>query len=79
MQVHGIGGAAGVIWYALMAHKDFVTELYGTSLSASCTKAGMAGDGSSHRGPSVSLTMSKYNMPFLRLSTLDGCGSAAEG
>ena len=31
MQVHGIGGAAGVIWYALMAHKEFVTELYGTS------------------------------------------------
>ncbi|CAK0739452.1 hypothetical protein CVIRNUC_001167 [Coccomyxa viridis] len=29
--VHGIGGAAGVIWYALMAHKEFVTELYGAA------------------------------------------------
>ena len=35
MQVHGIGGAAGVIWYALMAHKEFVTELYGASPSPS--------------------------------------------
>lgn len=29
MQVHGIGGAAGVLWYALMAKKELVTELYG--------------------------------------------------
>ena len=38
MQVHGIGGAAGVIWYALMAHKEFVTELYGEPLSPSWQK-----------------------------------------
>ncbi len=29
VQVHGVGGAAGVIWYALMAKKELVTELYG--------------------------------------------------
>lgn len=29
MQVHGIGGAVGVLWYALMAKKELVTELYG--------------------------------------------------
>ncbi len=33
MQVHGIGGAVGVLWYALMAKKELVTELYG---EASC-------------------------------------------
>ncbi len=33
MQVHGIGGAAGVLWYALMAKKELVTELYGEASS----------------------------------------------
>ena len=30
--MHGIGGAAGVLWYALMAKKELVTELYGETL-----------------------------------------------
>lgn len=29
LQVHGIGGALGVWWYALAAKQDFVYELYG--------------------------------------------------
>ena len=38
MQVHGIGGAAGVLWYALMAKKELVTELYGERPFASSCK-----------------------------------------
>lgn len=38
MQVHGIGGAAGVLWYALMAKKELVAELYGERPFASFCK-----------------------------------------
>lgn len=33
VQVHGIGGAVGVWFYALMAKQDFVYELYGMPCS----------------------------------------------
>jgi Amt family ammonium transporter len=29
--VHAVAGAAGVLWYALMANKNYVTELYGAT------------------------------------------------
>ena len=32
MQVHGVGGTIGVIFYSLMASKNYVYELYGESL-----------------------------------------------
>lgn len=31
MQVHAIGGTTGVIFYSLMASKNYVYELYGES------------------------------------------------
>jgi hypothetical protein len=36
MQIHGIGGACGVWWYALMAKKEFVYELYGEDSAYCC-------------------------------------------
>lgn len=36
LQVHGIGGAAGVLWYALMAKKELVTGLYGEDFAMLC-------------------------------------------
>lgn len=37
MQIHAIGGTVGVLFYALMASKNYVYELYGESVSQGLT------------------------------------------